>query len=108
MKKVLIVDDSKTILKTAKLILTDLYEVYLANSGEMGLDILSKKEIDLVLMDVDMPDMDGIETVKRIRETDKKGHKKCPVPESNQRHEDFQSSALPTELTGHIRNKSDE
>ena len=72
MKKVLIVDDSKTILKTAKLILTDLYEVYLANSGEMGLDILSKKEIDLVLMDVDMPDMDGIETVKRIRETDKK------------------------------------
>ena len=27
----------------------------------------------------------------------------CPVPESNQRHEDFQSSALPTELTGQIR-----
>ncbi len=27
--------------------------------------------------------------------------RKCPVPESNQRHEDFQSSALPTELTGH-------
>ena len=26
----------------------------------------------------------------------------CPVPESNQRHEDFQSSALPTELTGQI------
>ena len=26
----------------------------------------------------------------------------CPVPESNQRHEDFQSSALPTELTRHI------
>ena len=27
----------------------------------------------------------------------------CPVPESNQRHEDFQSSALPTELTRQIR-----
>ena len=27
---------------------------------------------------------------------------KCPVPESNQRHEDFQSSALPTELTGRL------
>ena len=26
----------------------------------------------------------------------------CPVPESNQRHEDFQSSALPTELTGRL------
>ena len=29
-------------------------------------------------------------------------HKKCPEPESNQRHEDFQSSALPTELSGHF------
>ena len=27
---------------------------------------------------------------------------KCPEPESNQRHEDFQSSALPTELSGHV------
>ena len=26
----------------------------------------------------------------------------CPEPESNQRHEDFQSSALPTELSGHL------
>ena len=28
----------------------------------------------------------------------------CPKPESNQRHEDFQSSALPTELSGHLIN----
>ena len=32
----------------------------------------------------------------------KKENKKCPEPESNQRHEDFQSSALPTELSGHF------
>ena len=32
----------------------------------------------------------------------KKDNKKCPEPESNQRHEDFQSSALPTELSGHL------
>ncbi len=30
----------------------------------------------------------------------------CPEPESNQRHEDFQSSALPTELSGHMREKA--
>ena len=29
-------------------------------------------------------------------------HYQCPEPESNQRHEDFQSSALPTELSGHL------
>ena len=33
-------------------------------------------------------------------------HFKCPEPESNQWHEDFQSSALPTELSGHVRLKS--
>ena len=32
----------------------------------------------------------------------KDNKKKCPEPESNQRHEDFQSSALPTELSGHL------
>ena len=32
----------------------------------------------------------------------KKDKKKCLEPESNQRHEDFQSSALPTELSGHV------
>ena len=31
------------------------------------------------------------------------GNKKCPGPESNQRHEDFQSSALPTELPGRFK-----
>ena len=67
MMKILIVDDSKTILKTAKLILQDKYDVYMANSGEMSLDILKKKEINLVLMDVDMPGMNGIDTVKEIR-----------------------------------------
>ena len=35
----------------------------------------------------------------------KKENKKCPEPESNQRHEDFQSSALPTELTGRLTTK---
>jgi CheY-like chemotaxis protein len=67
MKKVLVVDDSKTILKTAKLILKDIYEVYLATSGEMALEIILKKQIDIILMDVDMPGMNGIETVKEIK-----------------------------------------
>ena len=75
--KVLIVDDSKTILKTAKLILQDLYEVYMANSGEMAIDILEKKEMDIILMDVDMPGMNGIETVKIIKQ--KEETKNIPV-----------------------------
>ena len=77
MRKVLIVDDSKTILKTAKLILQHLSEVYMANSGELAIDILEKKEMDIILMDVDMPGMNGIETVKIIKQ--KEETKNIPV-----------------------------
>ena len=68
MKKVLVVDDTKEILKMAKFVLNDKYDVYLSNSGELTLEILKRKPIDIVLMDVDMPDMDGVETVQQIRE----------------------------------------
>lgn len=67
MKKVLVVDDTKSILKMAKFVLSEKYEVYMANSGRLALDILERKPIDMILMDVDMPDMDGIETVNKIR-----------------------------------------
>ena len=77
MKNVLVVDDTKPILKMAKYVLSDLYNVYLSNSGELALDILECKPIDVVLMDVNMPEMDGIETVKRIRKM--KNIKDIPV-----------------------------
>ena len=67
MKKILVVDDTKSILKMAKFVLSEKYEVYMANSGRLALDILERKPIDMILMDVDMPDMDGIETVNKIR-----------------------------------------
>ena len=60
MKKILVVDDTKAILKMAKFVLNDKYDVYLSNSGELALEILNRKPIDIVLMDVDMPDMDGV------------------------------------------------
>ena len=68
MKKILVVDDTKAILKMAKFVLADKYDVYLSNSGELALEILNRKPIDIVLMDVDMPDMDGVETVEKIRQ----------------------------------------
>jgi len=77
MKNILVVDDTKPILKMAKFILGDLYNVYLSNSGELALEILDCKPIDVVLMDVNMPEMDGIETVRRIRKM--KNIKDIPV-----------------------------
>lgn len=69
---VLVVDDEASILDTLSSILEDEgYEVITAASGESGLEMFSKHTPDIVLLDVWMPDMDGIETLKNIRTKDK-------------------------------------
>ena len=67
--RILCVDDDISMLNTIEDILINSgYLVSLAKSGKQALDLL-KKGVDyqLVLLDVDMPDMDGYETFKRIR-----------------------------------------
>lgn len=73
---ILLVDDSLTILKVCgRSIRQKGYKVTTACNGSAGLDLLVKhfenKAYDLVLMDLQMPVMDGIETVKRFREFEK-------------------------------------
>ncbi len=67
--KVLVVDDNEVNLKIASGLLA-IYEmnVHLAFSGQEAVDLVQSERFDLVLMDHMMPDMDGIETTKRIRE----------------------------------------
>ncbi len=66
---ILVVDDEESILETLSGILEDEgYEVIGASSGESALNKFSEADPDIVLLDVWMPDMDGIETLKKIRE----------------------------------------
>jgi two-component system nitrogen regulation response regulator NtrX len=66
---ILVVDDEESILETLTGILEDEgYEVISASSGESALNKFSETVPDIVLLDVWMPDMDGIETLKKIRE----------------------------------------
>jgi len=66
---ILIIDDEPSVLKSLQGILIDEgYRVLLAKSGWKGLDILQSREIDVVLLDVWMPDMNGVETLKKIKE----------------------------------------
>lgn len=68
-KRVLIVDSDVMYLKMAQFILKQIgYESVLVNSGYEGIDKLRSERIDLVLLALEMPDMDGIETLKHIRE----------------------------------------
>ncbi|MDH4161513.1 MAG: sigma-54 dependent transcriptional regulator [Nitrospirota bacterium] len=67
---ILIIDDEESIRKSLKDILMDEgYEVATAASGREALDLLSEAQPALALLDIAMPDMDGIETLKRIKET---------------------------------------
>ena len=70
MKHILAVDDETMNLKLVEFVLKDEagYRFYGATSGQEALDILNRENIDLVLLDVRMPDMDGFETLVHIRE----------------------------------------
>jgi two-component system cell cycle response regulator len=73
--RVLVVDD---ILANVKLLEARLqaeyFEVLTANSGKQALDILERESVDVVLLDVMMPGMDGFETCRRIKASQKTHH----------------------------------
>lgn len=67
---ILVVDDEKEIAELVEIYLvSDGYKVYKADNAQAGLDILEKETIHLVLLDIMMPGMDGLEMCKKIRET---------------------------------------
>ena len=70
--KILAIDDEKDILLLLKFNLeSEGYHVKTASSGKEGIKIAEKFNPDLILLDIMMPDMDGIETCRRFREMEK-------------------------------------
>ena len=68
LKRILVVDDDDMNLIRAKMILGKKYNVFLASSGFEALETLRREEIDLVLLDIEMPKMSGFETFERMKE----------------------------------------
>jgi len=66
-KKVLLVDDSNTVLLMERTLLSRSYDVVCAKDGHEGVEKALAEKPDLILMDVVMPRMDGIEAVRRLR-----------------------------------------
>ncbi|MGE5322373.1 MAG: sigma-54-dependent transcriptional regulator [Actinomycetota bacterium] len=69
MHSVLVVDDEREIRESLRGILEDEgYKVLLAESGEACLDLLKKRACEVVLLDIWLPGMDGLDTLERIRQ----------------------------------------
>lgn len=68
-KKILIIDDEEDFGMLLKLNInkTTNYDALVATNGEAGIELVKKHAPDLVLLDIMMPGIDGIETLKRIK-----------------------------------------
>ncbi|VBB08864.1 nucleotide cyclase [Lucifera butyrica] len=66
-QSVLIVDDSRLNLMFMKDILKDRYKIFCATSGKQALAITMAERVDLIILDVTMPDMDGYEVCEQIK-----------------------------------------
>lgn len=70
MYNILVCDDDRDIVRALRIYLsTGEYRVFEAYSGREALDIVEKENISLVLMDVMMPELDGISATEKLRET---------------------------------------
>ncbi len=66
--RVLVIDDDDYLRKLCRIVLEDAgYEVHLASNGAAGMKVIDEQPIDLVICDIFMPEMDGIETIMALQ-----------------------------------------
>lgn len=72
---ILIVEDHKNVREILFLSLSDNYNLFSASDGRKALEIISERNIDLVLLDIRLPEINGMDVLKQIKDT----HNSIPV-----------------------------
>ena len=65
--KILAIDDAPMVLRAICEVLKDTCEVFIAKSGEAGIEMAKKKHPDLILLDIVMPGMSGFDTIEALK-----------------------------------------
>lgn len=72
-KKIVVVDDDESIRKTFFLILNKKYRVYLAKDSQEALDRFKNTKIDLMIVDLKLPSVSGLELIAQLRKSGYRG-----------------------------------
>jgi DNA-binding NtrC family response regulator len=66
--RILVVDDEPSVRESLRMVLKERYEVITAKSGDEALEKIDTEHVDVVLLDIIMPGMDGLEALERIKQ----------------------------------------
>ena len=67
---ILVVDDENGVRQSFNMVLKDGYDVLMAANGKEAIDIFTKNAIDLILLDIRLPDIDGLDLLGKLKEID--------------------------------------
>ncbi|MBI4639757.1 MAG: sigma-54-dependent Fis family transcriptional regulator, partial [Candidatus Tectomicrobia bacterium] len=70
---ILVIDGGESVREAYKLLLEDEYSVLTAGSGEEALKIFKRENVNLILLDLQLPDIDGLEVLKELKNLDETG-----------------------------------
>lgn len=89
-EKVLIVDDEPSILMSLEFLMhKEGYEVFVARNGAEALDIINKQSLDIIILDIMMPDVDGYEVCQLVKANHSTAHIKIIFLSAKSKPEDI-------------------